>query len=480
MSYTLDETKKKQLDDAVKKMGYSDYAAAYNAIAKTNGLPTITSSDSGATYNQYTTIMKEASKTGAYDRAYQQGDIYKNNASTPETPSTPTTNYSGLIANAEAYKNSAYANADATKNASYAQALKAKEEANALAEIQRKRGVVDASTMAAQERATYGANAEALGRMGLNVSGYSDYINSQAYASGMAARQNANAQATEAKRQATYQEALARLEADKAYAQSKAEADKTYYGLLNEIESAKIADAQAKEEQKQTNYQDFLASIPDGATKEQVKTIAANYGITDETEINKAISYAEAMGYTINDGSTTETTPTVDEGAVSNVFSHQEGEKTVVNTEPEARVKYKEAQEKHKNGEIDDVTWFTIEGTFKMEYENEEGNYVNVYSQTFDEKSFGKFAQGKKQTNLIKSIELMAKGELPTSDGTPLEKGDIVYVNYGVTGFGGAPTRYKYLGNGAFEKLPKWGSDGDSRAVVPEGFVLRNGFVEED
>lgn len=433
--------------------------------------------DSQAQYEDYWKKSKETAKTlglSTADVFKAQYSMYGNTSS-----ATPSANpYETLEANAEAYRGKAYANAEGVKNASYEAAMRAREEADALAEIQRKRGIVDASTMAEQQKATYGANAEAVGRMGLQVSGYSDYLNSQAYASGMAARQNANAQATEMKRQATYQEALARLEADKVNAQSKAEADKTYYGLLNEIESAKIADAQKKEEQKQTNYMDFVNSIPIDATPEKIDSLASFYGITDKGQIDKAKEYVKTM-YGDSTTPTTDST-TVDEDVVANVFAHQDGEKTVVNTEPEARVKYKEAQEKHKNGEIDDATWFTIEGTFKMEYENEEGNYVNVYSQTFDEKSFGKFAQGKKQTNLIKSIELMAKGELPTSDGTPLEEGDIVYVNYGVTGFGGAPTRYKYLGDGAFEKLPKWGSDGDSRAVVPEGFVLRNGFVEED
>lgn len=200
-------------------------------------------------YDDYKTFWNDARKYGrakgintaqAFAETY---GTYLNNKNT----STSETNgdYSKLVKYANDYKDSAYANASALRGASYEAALKARQESEALAEIQRKRGIVDASTMAEQQKATYGANAEQLGRMGLNVSGYSDYLNSQAYATGMAYRQAANAQATDIKRQATYQEALARLEADKAYSQATAEADKTYYGAMKEIEAAKIADAKA-------------------------------------------------------------------------------------------------------------------------------------------------------------------------------------------------------------------------------------------
>lgn len=211
--------------------------------------------------------------------------------------------YSGLLDYADAYKSSAYANASALRGASYEAALKARQESEALAEIQRKRGIVDASTMAEQQKATYGANAEQLGRMGLNVSGYSDYLNSQAYATGMAYRQAANAQATDIKRQATYQEALARLEADKAYSQATAEADKTYYGAMTEIEAAKIADAKAleerlykeqqqKEAQQQTNYLKMLELAASGV---DVSEVAKNFGLTEEqiTSIGNATPTVE-------------------------------------------------------------------------------------------------------------------------------------------------------------------------------------------
>lgn len=190
------------------------------------------------------------------------------------------TGYNALYKNAQDYKNSAYENALNQQSASYRAAMEARQEAEALAEIQRKRGVVDASTMAEQQKATYGANAEQVGRMGLQVSGYSDYLNSQAYAAGMAGRQAANAQATDIKRQALYQEAIARLDADKAYSQATAEADKTYYGMMNEIEAAKIEDEKKQETAQQTAYGNVIKGIMDGYDAE---SMIAVYGLTDDT-----------------------------------------------------------------------------------------------------------------------------------------------------------------------------------------------------
>lgn len=248
-------------------------------------------------YDDYKTFWNDARKYGrakgintaqAFAETY---GTYLNNKNT----STSETNgdYSKLVKYANDYKGSAYANASALQGASYEAALKARQEAEALAEIQRKRGIVDASTMAEQQKATYGANAEQLGRMGLNVSGYSDYLNSQAYATGMAYRQAANAQATDIKRQATYQEALARLEADKAYSQATAEADKTYYGAMKEIEAAKIADAKAKEAQQQTAYYSILDGIANGTiNKDNIGMYLDNTGLSDTTKDTLA-KYAE-------------------------------------------------------------------------------------------------------------------------------------------------------------------------------------------
>lgn len=281
----VQEERRPEVYELLNRLGYTHKADIANLkiYQSANGFDI----QDGITDQVYGAIIKDAALKG----------VLTNNQGSTLPPSAPAsdsaTNY------ADAYKSSAYANASALRGASYEAALKARQESEALAEIQRKRGVVDASTMAEQQKATYGANAEQLGRMGLNVSGYSDYLNSQAYANGMAYRQAANAQATDIKRQATYQEALARLEADKAYSQATAEADKTYYGAMKEIEAAKIADAKAKEQQQQTKFGKLIDAIVNGngvINKDNVATYASALGITDTKLLDDAKNFATTYG----------------------------------------------------------------------------------------------------------------------------------------------------------------------------------------
>lgn len=305
----LQEERRPEVYELLNKLGYNHKADVANlkVYQTANGFDI----QDGITDQVYGAIRRDAALKG----------VLTNNEGSTIPPSAPAsdsaTNYSdytNLSNYANDYKSSAYANASALRGASYEAALKARQEAEALAEIQRKRGIVDASTMAEQQKATYGANAEQLGRMGLNVSGYSDYLNSQAYASGMAARQNANAQATDIKRQATYQEALARLEADKAYSQATAEADKTYYGTMSEIALQQKADAdaraaalkaeeQAKTQAQQTAYSNVINAIYNNAgelTEADVEVLAKANNITDANTIDElkkyATTYASAIG----------------------------------------------------------------------------------------------------------------------------------------------------------------------------------------
>lgn len=67
------------------------------------------------------------------------------------------------------------------------------------AETERQRAVADSNAAYEQNKATYGTKAEKLASMGLTGSGYSDYIDSQAYTQHRAEVQNANAAAQKAK-----------------------------------------------------------------------------------------------------------------------------------------------------------------------------------------------------------------------------------------------------------------------------------------
>ena len=90
---------------------------------------------------------------------------------------------------------------------------KRKEDADRQAEAAKERAAVDAQASYAQNMATYGTNAETLAQMGLQGGGYSDYINSQAYAQKRADVQQANVteQAAKIQNNATYEDALAEL-----------------------------------------------------------------------------------------------------------------------------------------------------------------------------------------------------------------------------------------------------------------------------
>lgn len=134
-------------------------------------------------------------------------------------------------------------------------------------EAERQRGVIDARSSYEQNKATYGANAEQLAAMGLSGSGYSDYLNQQAYATQRAETQGANAQAESNRLQAelSYTENMMNLEKDKT----------------------------ELEEQKKAYYASLLASANTGEySSEQIAAIAAQYGL-DEVQISELQAAAD-------------------------------------------------------------------------------------------------------------------------------------------------------------------------------------------
>lgn len=82
------------------------------------------------------------------------------------------------------------------------------------AEKERQRAIVDAHNAYETNKSNYGANAEALGAMGLTGSGYSDYMNSSAYATARGEVQKAKAQSAYTKRLADETAAQEQLEYD--------------------------------------------------------------------------------------------------------------------------------------------------------------------------------------------------------------------------------------------------------------------------
>lgn len=120
------------------------------------------------------------------------------------------------------------------------------------AESERERAVIDARSSYAQNLAAYGANAEQLAAMGLSGSGYSDYLNQQAYATQRAETQNANAQAEATKVAAEQQANSDKLNAELSYAEN----------MQNNAE--KLAQyQQQKADQQSLSYTEALQMISD-------------------------------------------------------------------------------------------------------------------------------------------------------------------------------------------------------------------------
>lgn len=146
-------------------------------------------------------------------------------------------------------------------------------EAEQRADIERERNIVDARSSYEQNKASYGTNAEAMGSMGLSGSGYSDYLDSKAYAQQRADIQAAKAQADSSKRDARYIEDQAKLQADKDY----------YTNIVDEASDAR------------KDYLDLLSGANSGAyTAAQIEQLAVDYGLSDaqkQSLVNAANEY---------------------------------------------------------------------------------------------------------------------------------------------------------------------------------------------
>lgn len=190
------------------------------------------------------------------------------------------------------------------------------------AETERQRGVIDARSSYAQNLATYGANAEQLAAMGLSGSGYSDYLNQQAYATQRAETQNANAQAAATKLNAKYTADATTLAAEQQANSDRLNAELSYAEnmqgnaeKLAQYQQQKSEEAKAEEEQKKQYYAMLLGSANTGEyTSEQVASLGAQYGL-DETQISQLqaaadkyksdqqmLSYTEALNYIAEKG----------------------------------------------------------------------------------------------------------------------------------------------------------------------------------
>lgn len=168
-----------------------------------------------------------------------------------------------------------------------------RQQAEQNAEKERERSVVDARSSYEQNKATYGAQAETLANMGLTGSGYSDYINAQAYANQRAETQNANANAEQTKNNANYVANNAKLEIEQNAGQSNLSAETTYAENMVNNDAALAQYKQQKEEEKKSAYSELLNYANNGTyDSEQLKSLADKYGLS-EADINNLTGAAE-------------------------------------------------------------------------------------------------------------------------------------------------------------------------------------------
>lgn len=157
-----------------------------------------------------------------------------------------------------------------------------KSSADALTKIEedRQAGIRNANAAYEQSKATYGANAESLRRMGLTGSGYSDYLTASAYAASRGEIANVNAMAQDLSRAATSEAEQQKLAALTTYEDNLRDINEKSV-LYSEQEREK---AEAKDAEKTRAYNELLIGIDSGEfkDKETIRQLALNSGLSYE------------------------------------------------------------------------------------------------------------------------------------------------------------------------------------------------------
>lgn len=212
------------------------------------------------------------------------GEMEKGNESVPANPvidspvgTTPNYGtYGELISEYDAKSAELDKKIAELKSAEVSYAEGAKLAAEKQAEINREADMIAAENAYAKARSTYGAKAEALASMGLTGSGYSDYLEAQAYAANRADVQNAIAREQTAKRAA-----------ESAYNDTVNNINVTYGQMALEnqanTDAAKLAMKEKEITYKEGIANDIISKVSDGTyTKEQAASVAKLYGIPED------------------------------------------------------------------------------------------------------------------------------------------------------------------------------------------------------
>lgn len=208
-------------------------SSSYDSELKTSPVPTTDQPTATVpTYEEFLNL-KNASYTAASEK--KDAAITYANSLYDDTVNALDTQKTSDLTAADEQRKLLLGMSGKQRNATYAAAERQRIEAEKRADIERERGIVDADSSYEQNVATYGAKAEAMGRMGLSGSGYGDYLNTKAYAQQRADVQEANARADTSKREARYTEDQSKLQADSQHHQNSFAAESAYGDRVNEI-----------------------------------------------------------------------------------------------------------------------------------------------------------------------------------------------------------------------------------------------------
>lgn len=183
--------------------------------------------------------------------------------------------------------------------------------ANSQVDTNRQKNIGGAYAAYEQNKATYGRNAEQLAQMGLTGSGYSDYINSQAYAQQRQDIQSANTNSETAKlaNQVTYDGYISDLN-DNKFISQQAIYEKVRVGALNGMYNSQGIEAYAKKHADELNWsyeqKKELQSLADSYKENYYVSLEdgtiANLKIGNANDISQAISTGKITNKTQLDG----------------------------------------------------------------------------------------------------------------------------------------------------------------------------------
>ena len=480
----------------------------------------LNTSGTGVTGSTGTTGNGATSNGSNVNGSSNTGQVTTDGSSAPvtETPETGSTgsgsssagptevdSYEQFLLKQEGYYKNMYDSMvsliESNKQSTIQQAEQQRKATEEQAETERQRGVIDARSSYAQNLATYGANAEALASMGLSGSGYSDYLNQQAYATQRAETQNANAQAQATKLNAKYTADAATLAAEQQANSDLYNAQLSYQQNLQsnaqalaQYQQQKAAADKYNSDQQSASYLELLQMISDNGADFDVSyldTFLSTGDISQEQYDDLMSKYSselagndpEAVDDLHEEGKIDDTTyqSKIDEWNSSIMSAISSNETFSGMDYTTGKAYYEEAI---KNPWATDETKEALKASYTRTYATDiahelVGNavigdsVVDINSSSYDAKQWGNFYDidkpNSKQGKLISTY-------IKDANAGKIKVGQVIKTNYGydlTTGL------YVYLGDGVFVHC----SNGVLRKqdlYVPNGYVYTgNGYIQE-